>query len=390
MLNRNPNILMKKSVTLIIAFVFVASSYGQAIYESFRSIKLDQSRELKIQLPRNYKKNEDKIYPLIIVLDGDYLFEPVAGNVDYFSYWEDMPESIVVGVNQKKTREDDCRYDSAQFLPELKGAEFFEFIGQELVPYINQNYRTAQLKIIVGHDYTANFINYFLFKDNPIFQGYICISPELAPPMGERIKSTLSTADDIWYYLATATNDADNIKNSVVALDEQLSAMENPEISYAFDNFDESSHYTLVGRAIPKALEGIFEMYRPISKKTYKEVILTLETSPYDYLVDIYRTTEKLYGIKRKIRINDFIAVSTAIEKNENWSELEPLGKLAIKEHSDLMLGHYYLGMFYEQTGEPKKAMRAYESGFQLSEVAFLTKDYMLDKVNKIKEDFGW
>ncbi|WP_062053919.1 alpha/beta hydrolase [Aquimarina longa] len=381
---------MKKSIILIIACLFAVSSYSQVIYESFRSIKLDQSRELKIQLPRNYKKNVDKIYPLIIVLDGDYLFEPVAGNVDYFSYWEDMPESIVVGVNQRKTRVDDCRYDVAEFLPTLKGAEFFEFIGQELVPHLNKTYRTAQLKIIVGHDYTANFINYFLFKDNPIFQGYICISPELGEPMGERINSKLTTSADIWYYLATATNDADNIKKSVIALDEKLAAIENSEMSYLFDNFEESSHYTLVGKAIPKALEGIFEMYRPISKKTYKEVLLPMETSPYDYLVDIYKTTEQLYGIKRQIRINDFIAVSTAIEKNQNWSELEPLGKLAIKEHPELMLGHYYLGMHYEQIGEPKKAMRAYESGFQLSEVAFLTKDYMLDKVNKIKEDFGW
>ena len=286
-----------------------------------------------------------------------------------------MPESIVVGLNQRKTREDDCRYDKAEYLPTLKGSEFFEFIGQELLPYLNKTYRTAQLKIIVGHDYTANFINYFLFKDNPIFQGYICLSPELAPPMAERISSKLSTSTEMWYYLATATNDAENIKKEVIALDEKLQTIENSELDYAFDNFDESSHYTLVGRAIPKALEGIFEMYRPISKKKYKEVLLTLETSPYDYLVDMYKTTEQLYGIKRKIRINDFIAVSTAIEKNENWSELEPLGKLAIKQHADLMLGYYYLGMYYEQTGEPKKAMRAYESGFQLSEVAFLTKD---------------
>ncbi|MFC5048992.1 hypothetical protein [Aquimarina hainanensis] len=54
------------------------------------------------------------------------------------------------------------------------------------------------------------------------------------------------------------------------------------------------------------------------------------------------------------------------------------------------MLGNYYLGMYYEQIGEPKKAMRAYENGFLQSEVAFLTKNFMLEKVNKIKEDFGW
>ena len=183
---------MKKSIFLILVTFFTFISNGQVKYETFRSLKLDQNRDLKIQLPRNYEKNEDKIYPVIIVLDGDHLFEPVAGNVDYFSYWEDMPESIVVGVLQRKTREDDCRYDLASYLPEGKGAAFFEFIGQELLPYIDENYRTAQLKMIVGHDYTANFINYFLFKDNPIFQAYINLSPELAPPMEERIFNVLS------------------------------------------------------------------------------------------------------------------------------------------------------------------------------------------------------
>ncbi len=382
---------MKKNIFLILLSLITSLSFGQVKYETFRSIKLDQNRDLKIQLPRNYEKNEDKTYPVIIVLDGDHLFEPVAGNVDYFSYWEDMPESIVVGVVQRKTRVDDCRYDLANYLPEGKGAEFFEFIGQELVPYIDETYRTAQLKMIVGHDYTANFINYFLFKDNPIFQAYINLSPEFAPPMEERIFNVLNGAQsDVWYYLATATNDAENIKKDLNKVNEKLSTIENPEVNYYFDNFDESSHYTLVGRAIPKALETIFEMYRPISKKTYKEDILTLETSLYDHLVDIYDTTEKLYGIKRQIRINDFIAISTAIEKKELWEELEPLGKLAIKEHPETMLGYYYLGLGYEQLGEPKKAMRAYENGFLLNEVAFLTKDYMLEKVNKIKEDFGY
>ncbi len=382
---------MKKNILFVILCTITTLLTAQVKYETYRSIKLDQNRDIKVQLPRNYEKNEKKTYPVILVLDGDHLFEPVAGNVDYFSYWEDMPESIVVGIIQKKTREEDCRYELASHLPTEKGADFFEFIGQELMPYINETYRTAELKIIVGHDYTANFINYFLFKDNPIFQGYINLSPELAPPMKERIENVLTSArSDLWYYLATATNDAENIKKDLIKLDEKLSQIENPELNYFFDNFDESSHYTLVGRAIPKALEAFFKMYRPISKKTYKEEILPLETSFYDYLVDIYSTTEKLYGIKRQIRINDFIAISTAIEKNERWEELESLGKLAIKEHPETMLGYYYLGLGYEQLGEPKKAMRAYENGFQLAEIAFLTKDYMLDKVQKIKDDFGF
>ena len=32
------------------------------------------------------EKNIDKFYPLIIVLDGDYLFEPIAGCSDYTAF----------------------------------------------------------------------------------------------------------------------------------------------------------------------------------------------------------------------------------------------------------------------------------------------------------------
>ena len=69
---------------------------------------LSQSRDLKIQLPRNYDENLSKVYPLIIVLDGDYMFEAVSGSVDYLSYWGNIPESIIVGVNQTNNRYDDC------------------------------------------------------------------------------------------------------------------------------------------------------------------------------------------------------------------------------------------------------------------------------------------
>ena len=54
------------------------------------------------------------------------------------------------------------------------------------------------------------------------------------------------------------------------------------------------------------------------------------------------------------------------------------------------MLGNYYLALSLEKAGEPKKAMRTYQNAFLLEEVSFLTKDLMLDRADKIKEDFGY
>ena len=138
-------------------------SFSQTIYESIESEALGTTRELKIQLPRNYEANEDQAYPLIIVFDGDYLFEAVAGNVDYYSYWKDMPDAIVVGVNQIDSRADDCTISVENFLPHKKGAQFYDFVVTELIPFVTENYRSLDFKIAIGHGKTANFINYFFF-----------------------------------------------------------------------------------------------------------------------------------------------------------------------------------------------------------------------------------
>jgi predicted alpha/beta superfamily hydrolase len=101
--------MVRMKYFLVVLFCFLASYnlQSQALLETIDSYKLEGKRELKIQLPRNYDNSAKRLYPLVIVLDGDYLFEPVAGNIDYQAYWEDIPDCIIVGVNQSTTRADD-------------------------------------------------------------------------------------------------------------------------------------------------------------------------------------------------------------------------------------------------------------------------------------------
>ncbi|MFT4697624.1 MAG: putative alpha/beta superfamily hydrolase [Flavobacteriaceae bacterium] len=376
-------------VTLCLFTNLICSS--QILYEEFYSTKLDETRKLKIQLPRNYESNSEKVYPIVIVLDADYLFEPVAGNVDYFSYWEDMPESIVVGVMQGDGRYDDCNYDDTNFLPSDKGVDFFEFIGLELVPFIDENYRTAKFIIAVGHDFTANFINYYLFKDPPLFNGYINLSPDLAPLMDERLPEIIPSIEKkIYYYLATGTDDIQDLMENTEALNKSLAGLKSKNFEYFYDNFDGATHYSLAGRGIPNALEKIFSVYRPISKKEFKDVIMKLETPIHLYLTEKYQTIEDLFGLTNPIRVNDIIATATAAEKKKQWESLREIATLAKKQYPDTALGYYYLGRYYEETGEPKKAMRTYQGAYDKEEVEFITTDMLLDKADKIKEDFGY
>ena len=382
---------MHKKLLFLLILILPNLIIGQTIYKKLKSSKLGEERELKIQLPRNYDQNKEKRFPILVVLDGDYLFEPVAGNVDYYSYWEDIPEMIVVGINQSSSRESDSFYDENTFLPAGTGASFFEFIGMELIPFLESNYRTAPFRVIMGHDYTSNFINYYLLKENPLFQGYVNLSPDLAPEIETRVLNSLQkSTHPIWYYLATSTEDISALKSKILSFDSQLKKIDNKNIHYNFDNFEDASHYTLVGNAIPKAIEQIFETYRPISVQDYNSVLLQTSVSSFDYLVEKYKNIHTLFGIDKQIRLNDFMAVYNAMEKTKNFEQMNDLSKLAVKNYPNTMLATYFEGRYEEETGNPKKAMRIYQNAYGQDPILFLNIDFMLEKAKQIKVDFNY
>ncbi|WP_053970978.1 alpha/beta hydrolase [Mangrovimonas sp. ST2L15] len=377
---------MKRFICLTFVLLLFQSLTAQVIYEPFNSAKLGRNCEIKIQLPRGYDSEEKIEYPLIVVLDGDYLFEPVIGNVDYQSYWDDMPGCIVVGINQDQTRTDDFSVTEENYFPSMDGAKFFEFVGQELVPYINDTYHASDFRIIVGHDLSANFLNFYLFKELPLFRAYVSLSPDLSPMMVERLGEKMPAVQtDTFYYLATGEEDASALKEGIEACNAVLSAVENPKFHYRFDNFEATNHYSLVGLALPKAISQIFNLYKPITKKEYQEDILTYEGSPYDYLVKKYESIESFYGFKKKLIENDIRAIAAASNKKDDIESLENLAKWAKKEYPDSMISSYYMGMWHEKAGDLKRALHSYQSGLLLQSSQFIDKDMLLEKMYEIK-----
>jgi predicted alpha/beta superfamily hydrolase len=379
---------------IILFLFFFQCSFSQIVYESIESEALGTTRELKIQLPRNYELNSDQFYPLIVVFDGDYLFEVVAGNVEYISYWRDMPDAIVVGINQAKSRTEDTTLSVEDHFPYRSGAKFYEFIDSELIEFIESKYRCSDFRIAIGHGETANYINYFFFQKSPLFNGFVALSPSFAPFMQENLVRKLRIEQKkqvkLFYYLSTASLDIKRNQKQATELNYKISTIENPSIFYEFDNFEGLSHYSLVPRSIPNALDNMFSVYQPINRDEYEKNILTLVSSPVDYLVDKYETIKDLFGIEKQILINDFKAIAAAIEKNKQYDFYKDLGDIARKHHPETVLGFYYLARFFEETGKPKKAMNAYRSSYTLGSIQGYSKDEMLDRADAIQKEFGY
>lgn len=380
---------MKRPI-IVFSLLLCLGLNAQVSKEIFESFKLQERRDVSYYFPESYDK--EKKYPLVLVLDADYLFDQVVANTKFYSTFHGMPEMIVVGIHQSKNglRYSDCDFEPDTGLPTEKGKKFFEFLGTEIIPYLDLNYRTAPFKMVVGYDITANFMNYWLFKEHSLFNAYINISPTLAPEMEMRVPNRLSAIDQKIFYQLIVEGEQSDDKPRIMAMHNAVKGIDKESLHYYFDEYPGADHIAVATYGIGKAFDNIFGMFKPISPKEYKTEILTAEGPVFQYLDDKYQYIEDLFGFKKSVALNDVMAIYAAIRKKEDLESLESLSDLCKSEFPDTMLGFYFEAEYHEQSGEPKKALRTYEKAFGMEEIDFLTKEMALEKIDALKADFGF
>ena len=173
--------------------LFILSSYtvGQETNDAIiignkfqiESAVLDETREIWISTPQSYQISEES-YPILILLDGDAHFHHTTGTVNFLAANDRIPEMIVVAIpNTDRTRDltpASRNSDDIENNPTQGGADnFLRFIGEELMPYIDENYRTRPYRVLIGHSYGGLFAIHTLISQPEYFDAYIAISPSL-------------------------------------------------------------------------------------------------------------------------------------------------------------------------------------------------------------------
>lgn len=380
---------MKRCLFLLIGLLCFNLG-AQVKKEIFESFKLQERRGVSYYFPEDY--SDEKKYPLIVVLDAEYLFDIVVANAKFYSKHHRMPQAIIVGIDQAEDdiRWEDCDFEQTTGLPTEKGAQFYEFLGTELIPYLETNYNIAPFKMFAGYDITANFGNYFLFKDKSLFNSYLSISPVLATEMESRVPSRLSDLNQEIFYNIILEKEKTEDRQRILQMNNAIKSIDKETLHYFFDEYNDADHVSIAAYGISKAFDNVFKIFRPISPKEYKTEILTSDEPVFKYLEDRYNMIENLLGFKKPVELNDIMAIYAACLKKEDIESLKPLAELCKKQFPDTMLGFYFEGEYYEELGEPKKAFKTFEKAFQMEEIDFLTKDMALEKIDALKADFGY
>ena len=174
----------------MVRFVFVlslmafATGAGEpiAVGESKRihSEVLKEDRAYRVSLPESYAWAKDRRYPVLFVLDGQAHFPHAAASVGFLARQGEIPEMIVVAVDSTVRIRDFTQTDWATHWIGGGGAgNFKRFLSAELIPEIDEAYRTDGFRALSGHSAGGQFVLYCLTSEPSLFRAYLAISPSL-------------------------------------------------------------------------------------------------------------------------------------------------------------------------------------------------------------------
>ncbi len=172
------------SLTILFSILFVllsTTSFGQEIKigfkDSIESTILNENRKIIVRLPKDYN-DSGKSYPVIYRLDGDLdLFIETVGVINRLAYMEElMPDMIVVMIENTNRNRDMMPTNTSFFKTEPGAQNFKRFIENELIPHINNSYRTTNEKVLCGQSLSAIFTLYYFLTSPDSFDSFIACS----------------------------------------------------------------------------------------------------------------------------------------------------------------------------------------------------------------------
>ena len=232
---------------------------------------LNENRICLVRLPDSYSNGNSpkEKYPVIILLDGSTYFQTAAGVVYFMSSDRTrnnlMPESIIIAIENVDRERDFTVTKLKTKRPNTMGGgrKFLEFIENELLPYIDENYRTKPVRTLVGHSLGGLLtLNSFLDK-NSIFDSYISIDPSIwwdEETMKTKVDSITPDSLNKKLYIATANQGEANFERNkkrhdhfYALLKDKATGEQNVRIEY----FENEDHRSVVLKALYEGLKYI-------------------------------------------------------------------------------------------------------------------------------------
>ncbi|MFT5214237.1 MAG: putative alpha/beta superfamily hydrolase [Patiriisocius sp.] len=259
--------------------------------DSLYSNTLKETRKIYVQLPTDYKPDENIKYPVVFVLDGE-VFLPTVNDVQNYYSGGFTPEMVIIGISNDKNRMRDLTtskvtevYGSPFKQENGEAVNFSKFIETELIPFVENKYPVTNFRTLIGHSYGGLFALYSLVHHPELFSNYLAIDPSLDwdnQQLFKEARDKVSSADykgkSLFMSLAGHVNmqktgmtlneikkdttDFTIFSRSNIAFSEVLNQNKQNELALEWKYYPRDLHGTITFASIMDGLISVFEWYQ--------------------------------------------------------------------------------------------------------------------------------
>jgi len=240
---------------------------------------LNQDRTIQIYLPDSYK-DTDQTYPVLYILDGQRFFTNGVSIQKSLRSPIAMPEMIVVGIN------------SSQSLRRPlfgEGDVFTSFLKDEVIQFVDSNFRTTQERVIFGWEAAAYYISELILKEKDLFSGAIITDGGDASE--EQVKG-FNSEKEIYLYMANSRKDIYYISSSD-HLNELLKKNNPKNLIWKYELFNDEVHQTMPHLAMYKGLKYFYHNYDAL---VFESIQQYLDLGGIPYITSFLKEREKRFG----------------------------------------------------------------------------------------------
>ncbi len=291
---------------------------------------LSETRQLTIGTPYGYDTGDDS-YPVLYLLDGPDHFHHTTGTTRYLARNRRIPEMLVVAVaNTDRSRDltpPSLEEDEIARLPTHGGADNFRrFMREELVPWVDQNYRTVPHRILVGHSLGGLFAIHTLVSDSEIFDSYIAVSPSLNwndQRLLNRAEAFFENTPvlDARLFMSVG-NEGGALLGGVRKLSGVLDELAPTGFGWKFTWMPDETHGSVPLPSTIQGLEFVFSDYY------LTDVLGKFDEQGLDGIKEYFAKSGRRLGIERKPPLNSLFALLNGLIVAERWDEMVMLVEL--------------------------------------------------------------
>lgn len=384
--NKNKKITRILIISIIVILSF-AKTFGQdskpiTIGQKYviESEILNESREYWVYLPSDYDKSKYD-YSVLYLLDGQEHFHLITGIVNHMSRLVPrIPGMIIVGVvSTEDDRVRDYTPNPIEILPNGGGADLFvKFLQEELMPQINNYFRTNDYRLLFGHSLAGVCVNYTFINHNELFNVYFAADPAIFvdPTIEDNIKSYITHQDSIkskYFLSVSGLVDSTTIEPNI-EISEFVETSYSKKINWNFKFYPNEDHVSMTLKAIYEGLEELYSYYK--IPNTY------IHSFDKENILKHIKLNENRYDIHVALPEQLINEYSMHFCSEQRYDDALELLQLNIDNYKDPYETYYFLGQVYSMKGDKEKALENYEKSYGIKEIWDVK-----DKIKQIKNE---